>query len=45
MRKHDRSDYRHEDYFDEHGNYRDPAQHPHEPREKGDGETRGPWVN
>jgi hypothetical protein len=33
MRKHDRSQ-----YFDEYGNYRPPE-------EKGDGETRPPWVN
>ena len=25
MRKHDRGDYRHDDYFDEHGNFRDPS--------------------
>lgn len=30
-------------YFDEHGNFRDPDQH--SPREKGNGENRGPWVN
>jgi len=42
MRKHDRSDYRHEDYFDEHGNFRDPSTRP--PR-KGNGDSRGPWVN
>jgi len=42
MRKHDRSDYRHEDYFDEQGNYRDP--NTREPR-KGNGDSRGPWVN
>jgi len=37
MRKHDRSQ-----YFDEHGNFRDPEQRP---PEKGNGEHRGPWVN
>jgi hypothetical protein len=30
-------------YFDEHGNFRDPEQHP--PGDKGNGENRGPWVN
>ena len=37
MRKHDRNQ-----YFDEHGNFRDPEQ---EPPQKGNGEHRGPWVN
>jgi membrane associated rhomboid family serine protease len=37
MRKHDRNQ-----YFDEHGNFRDPGQ---QPPEKGNGEHRGPWVN
>ena len=37
MRKHDRKQ-----YFDEHGNFRDPEQ---QPPEKGNGEHRGPWVN
>ena len=37
MRKHDRNQ-----YFDEHGNFRDPEQRP---PEKGNGEHRGPWVN
>jgi membrane associated rhomboid family serine protease len=41
MRKHDRADYRHEDYFDEYGNYRDPGDREH----KGNGDSRGPWVN
>jgi hypothetical protein len=36
MRKHDRSQ-----FFDEHGNYREPGA---TPREKGNGEHRGPWV-
>ena len=41
MRKHDRADYKHEDYFDEHGNYRGP-----ETRDrKGNGDSRGGWVN
>ncbi|MDR3749487.1 MAG: rhomboid family intramembrane serine protease [Acidobacteriota bacterium] len=40
MRKHDRGDYRHDDYFDEHGNFRDPST-----RDKKDGDSRGPWVN
>jgi len=30
-------------YFDEHGNFRDSEKHA--PREKGNGEDRGPWVN
>jgi len=42
MRKHDRADYRHEDYFDEYGNYRDPSERDHP---KGNGDSRGPWVN
>jgi membrane associated rhomboid family serine protease len=42
MRKHDRSDYRHEDYFDELGNFRDPTTRA--PRKK-NGDSRGPWVN
>ncbi len=42
MRKHDRGDYKHEDYFDEYGNFRDPGSR--EPR-KGNGDSRGGWVN
>jgi membrane associated rhomboid family serine protease len=42
MRKHDRSDYRHEDYFDENGNMRDPAARD---RQKKNGDARPPWVN
>lgn len=42
MRKHDRNNYHHDDYFDEHGNFRDPNSH--EPRKK-NGDSRGPWVN
>jgi len=42
MRKHDRSDYKHEDYFDEHGNFRDPSARD---TRKGNGDSRGPWVN
>ena len=42
MRKHDRSDYRHEDYFDELGNFRDPSSR--EPPKK-NGDSRPPWVN
>lgn len=37
MRKHDPNQ-----YFDEHGNFRDPDK---QPPEKGNGEHRGPWVN
>src|SRR5271166_6199974 len=42
MRKHDRNDYRHEDYFDESGNFRDPSAR--DPRKK-NGDSRPPWVN
>jgi membrane associated rhomboid family serine protease len=43
MRKHDdRGDYKHDDYFDELGNFRDPSSR--EPRKK-NGDTRPPWVN
>ncbi len=42
MRKHDRGDYRHEDYFDENGNMRDPAARD---RQKKNGDARPPWVN
>src|SRR5271166_3324991 len=42
MRKHDRGDYKHEDYFDELGNFRDPSAR--EPRKK-NGDSRPPWVN
>jgi membrane associated rhomboid family serine protease len=44
MRKHDdRGDYKHEDYFDEYGNFRDPSSRD-EPK-GGNGDSRGPWVN
>ena len=42
MRKHDRGDYKHEDYFDEFGNLRDPSTR--DPRKK-NGDARPPWVN
>jgi len=43
MRKHDdRGDYKHEDYFDEYGNFRDPSER--DPR-KSNGDSRPPWVN
>lgn len=42
MRKHDRGDYRHEDYFDEDGRMRDPAARD---RQKKNGDARPPWVN
>lgn len=42
MRKHDRTDYRHEDYFDEYGNFRDPSSRD-TPKKNGD--SRPPWVN
>lgn len=41
MRKHDRADYKHEDYFDEFGNYRDPSARDR----KDNGDSRGKWVN
>jgi membrane associated rhomboid family serine protease len=43
MQKHDRGDYRHDDYFDEHGNFRDPSSRQPPPKKNGD--SRGPWVN
>ncbi len=42
MRKHDRGDYKHEDYFDEYGNFRDPSARD---GRKHNGDSRGPWVN
>ena len=42
MRKHDRGDYRHEDYFDEDGKMRDPEARD---RNKKNGDARPPWVN
>ena len=42
MRKHDRTDYRHEDYFDEEGRMRDPSARD---RQKKNGDERPPWVN
>jgi membrane associated rhomboid family serine protease len=42
MRKHDRNDYRHDDYFDEHGNFRDPSTR--DVRKK-NGDSTPPWVN
>jgi hypothetical protein len=43
MRKHDdRGDYKHDDYFDEYGNFRDPSDRD---EDKGNGDSRGPWVN
>ena len=41
MRKHDRGDYKHEDYFDEYGNFRDPSDRDR----KDNGDSRGKWVN
>lgn len=43
MRKHDREDYRHEDYFDEDGKMRDPESRSRPPKKNGD--ARPPWVN
>src|SRR3974390_2388261 len=43
MRKHDRSDYRHEDYFDAAGKMRDPEARNRPPKKNGD--ARPPWVN
>ncbi len=42
MRKHDRNDYRHDDYFDEHGNFKDPNT---SGAGKKNGEGRSGWVN
>ena len=42
MRKHDRGDYRHDDYFDERGNFRDPSTR--DVRKK-NGDSTPPWVN
>jgi membrane associated rhomboid family serine protease len=42
MRKHNRTDYRHEDYFDEEGKMRDPEVRD---RQKKNGDARPPWVN
>jgi membrane associated rhomboid family serine protease len=42
MRKHDRNDYRHDDYFDEQGNFRDPSTR--DVRKK-NGDSTPPWVN
>src|SRR5215831_21063694 len=42
MRKHDRADYRHEDYFDEDGKLRDPEARD---RPKKNGDAQPPWVN
>jgi membrane associated rhomboid family serine protease len=42
MRKQGRNDYQRDDYFDEHGSFRDPNSR--EPRKK-NGDSRGPWVN
>jgi len=43
MRKHDdRGDYKHEDYFDEFGNFRDPSARDDR---KSNGDSRGGWVN
>jgi len=42
MRKHNRTDYKHEDYFDEDGKMRDPEVRD---RRKKDGDARPPWVN
>ena len=42
MRKHNRTDYRHEDYFDEDGRMRDPEARD---QQKKNGDARPPWVN
>jgi membrane associated rhomboid family serine protease len=42
MRKHNRTDYKHEDYFDEDGRMRDPEARD---RQKKNGDARPPWVN
>ncbi len=42
MRKHDRNDYKHDDYFDEQGNFKDPSA---PGGGKKNGEGRSGWVN
>ncbi len=42
MRKHDRNDYKHDDYFDEHGNFKDPGA---SAGGKKNGDSRSGWVN
>jgi len=42
MRKHDRADYKHDDYFDEYGNYKGPEA---SGSGKKNGEGRSGWVN
>jgi membrane associated rhomboid family serine protease len=42
MRKHDSGGYKHEDYFDEHGNFRDPGARDDR---KSNGDSSGKWVN
>jgi membrane associated rhomboid family serine protease len=42
MRKHNRTDYKHEDYFDEDGRMRDPEARD---RQKKNGDARPPWIN
>jgi membrane associated rhomboid family serine protease len=42
MRKHNRTDYRHEDYFDEDGRMRDPEARD---RQTKNGDARPPWIN
>jgi membrane associated rhomboid family serine protease len=42
MRKHNRADYKHEDYFDEDGRMRDPDARD---RQKKNGDARPPWIN
>jgi hypothetical protein len=42
MRKHEPNDYKHDDYFDEYGNFKDPSA----PRGgKKNGDSRSGWVN
>src|SRR5450759_1238720 len=42
MRKHDRNDYHHDDYFDEHGNFRDPSTRDVRKKNR---DSSPPWVN
>jgi membrane associated rhomboid family serine protease len=42
MRKHEPDDYKHDDYFDQYGNFKDPS----DPRgDKKNGDSRSGWVN
>ena len=42
MRKHEPNDYKHDDYFDEYGNFKDPSA---QRSDKKNGDSRSGWVN